>query len=158
MNLSSTELSLLEVAILFQFANGKTSDEILKELSEELPKVDEQELKLLIKRKELIWNSPSQKPKPKPQKTDKYNCLYDYVMKNLGTDRIKFETKVSEEEFRTYLYNFPRKYESNNFMGWCDFYDFTDKKNEEAHWNYCIARHYYDYGADDYYLPTIPKE
>lgn len=158
MKLSSTEKRFIKISVLFQFMRGKTSEEILEMMKQNIPTADESELKRIIENAEVAYNMPDPNSKTPPQKTDKYNNLYNYVLSNLGTDKIKFETQVSEEEFRTYLYNYPRKYESNNFMGWCDFYDFADKKNEEAHWNYCIARHYYDYGADDYYLPTIPKE
>lgn len=158
MKLSSTEKRCLKISVLFQFTRGKTSEEILEMMKQNIPTADESELKRIIENAEATYNMPTPNQKTPPQKTDKYNNLYDYVLSNLGTAKIKFETQVSEEEFRTYLYNYPRKYESNSFMGWCDFYDFADKKDEEAHWNYCIARHYYDYGADDYYLPTIPKE
>lgn len=158
MKLSSNEKRLLKISSLFHFMRGKTSKEIFEIMKQYIPTSDESELNRIIENAEVVYNMPYNNTNTPPKKTDKYNNLYDYVLSNLGTDKINFETQVSEEEFRTYLHNYPREYESNNFMGWCDFYDFTDKKDEEEHWNYCIARHYYDYGADDYYLPTIPKE
>ena len=159
MNLSSTERRLLTTWIMFNLANGEAKETLLVLVKNFLPKCDEKEVSDLVEYCVNIYNhTKAAEPIPTPQKTDKYQNLYDYVLANLGTNNIKFETQVSKEEFKTYLYNYPRKYESNNFMGWCDFYDFADKKDGEAHWNYCIARHYYDYGADDYYLPTIPKE
>jgi hypothetical protein len=84
----------------------------------------------------------------------KYDRIYDYVIKNLGKE-IRFETQVTKQEFDEYLKNYPRKYEANSFMGYTDYYDFTDKKDDEPHWYYKIARHYYDYGYDGYYLPTV---
>jgi len=84
-----------------------------------------------------------------------YKELYKYVKENLGTGNIEFHTKVTEEEFQRYLKEYPAKVESNAFMGYVDYYDFSKKEEKTSHYNYMIARHYIDYGADDYLLPTI---
>ena len=81
--------------------------------------------------------------------------LYDYVKENIGINRIEFKTKVTKEEFNEYLKNYPSPYDFNTFMRYQDYYDFEKRKRDEPHWNYKIARYYFDSGADDYYLPTI---
>ena len=74
---------------------------------------------------------------------------------NIGTENIKFQTEVTKDEFNEYLKNYPSPYKVNTFMGYQDYYDFEKQKDGEAHWNYKIARYYFDFGADIYYLPTI---
>lgn len=89
------------------------------------------------------------------QSLPKHQQLYDYVKANIGTENIKFQTEVTKDEFNEYLKNYPSPYEVNTFMGYQDYYDFEKRKKDEPHWNYKIARYYFDYGADIYYLPTI---
>lgn len=87
--------------------------------------------------------------------TLKHQELYDYVKNNIGTENIRFRTKVSKEEFKEYLDNYPGKVVSNAFMGYKDYYDFESIKDGEPLWNYMVARIYFDFGAEDYLLPTI---
>ena len=87
--------------------------------------------------------------------TNEYQELYEYVKENIGTGNIEFKTKVTKEEFRNYLKNYPGEVKPNAFMGYADYYDFEKMKDGDSHYDYKVARHYIDYGADDYYLPTI---
>lgn len=81
--------------------------------------------------------------------------LYKYVQENIGTGNIEFNTRVGRDEFKKYINNYPGNVTSNCFMGYEDFYCFDTQTKPSSHYDFMIGRHYIDYGADDYYLPTI---
>ena len=92
MKLSSNEKRLLKISSLFHFMRGKTSKEIFEIMKQDIPTSDESELNRIIENAEVVYNMPYNNTNTPPKKTDKYNNLYDYVLSNLGTDKINFET------------------------------------------------------------------
>ena len=69
--------------------------------------------------------------------------------------------KVDEKQFRDYLKTYPNEWESNFFMNWTDYYDFSlkgDATGLEALDKCKIARKYFGYEGVEYYIPSEEEE
>ena len=69
--------------------------------------------------------------------------------------------KVTKEEFERFIKDYPKPLETNFFMDWLDYYDFPKdfKSNSlEETYSHKVARHYFGYGYEEYYILKGDKE